>query len=157
MIPSAWIWCSAAVAVALLGVAAFRDARERHIPNGISLGVALSAVPMLAAVPAAEAGLGICFSILVFGGGAWVFSRGLVGGGDVKLGAAAMLWCGPALLSLFLLLFGVFTLLVAGLVRSGLLIPDGMDVAKDMPLAVAIAPAATLVIACRLLLYLFPV
>lgn len=156
MTQAVWICTAAAIAVALLAAAAFRDARERCIPNGISLGVALSALPMIAAVPAAEAGIGICLSILVFGGGAWAFGRGLVGGGDVKLGAAAMLWCGPALLSLFLLLFGVFTLLVAGLVRSGMLLPEGADSARDMPLAVAIAPAAMLVIACRLLLYLFP-
>jgi prepilin peptidase CpaA len=94
-------------ALALLVAAATTDALERRIPNALPLGLALvglarialdlaaggAALPLAADVAAAAA---------VFLLGAVGFRFGLVGGGDVKLLAAAALWLGAAALMPFL-------------------------------------------------------
>ncbi|MGH6898569.1 MAG: A24 family peptidase [Geminicoccaceae bacterium] len=82
--------------LSMLGLAAFKDLRERRIPNRLTAGLALlypiyvvtSPVPL--AWPVA---LGIAAVVFLIGLG--LFARELIGGGDVKLIAAVSLWAGP--------------------------------------------------------------
>jgi prepilin peptidase CpaA len=81
-----------------------------------------------------------------------MFSRGLVGGGDVKLLAAATLWAGagmtPALIALTALLGGALALLqLASIGLRAMLgppaaVPGGPARAAPVPYGVAIAGAA---------------
>jgi len=89
--------------VALLGAAAVSDMWNRRIPNIIPL--------LLAAIfPIALAAIGLppdwLFHLLgagvVLALGVVLFHRGLLGGGDVKLIAAATLWYGVDRLPIFL-------------------------------------------------------
>jgi prepilin peptidase CpaA len=101
---------------ALMAVAAIEDLRRLVIPNGLIIGLcilwplhlatAAHATPVLAveAVGGAAA---------VFLAGAMLFSRGLIGGGDVKLLSAASLWAGAGAIPPLLALTGVFGGLLA--------------------------------------------
>ena len=79
----------------MLGLAAFKDIRERRIPNPLTAGLALlypiyvlvSPIPV-AWLPA----LGLAGGVFVIG--LALFARKLIGGGDVKLIAAVSLWAG---------------------------------------------------------------
>jgi prepilin peptidase CpaA len=114
LVPLAWF-------VALMAIAAFDDFRRLVIPNGVIVGLSVLWPFYLASSPtgtllSAIAALGCGFA--VFFAGALLFSRGLVGGGDVKLLAAATLWAGPsgilpllALTGLLGGLLGLFALL----------------------------------------------
>ena len=146
----------------LMATAAFEDLRRLVIPNGLILGLCalwpfhLATAPLLA--PAA--GGAVLCAAAVFLVGALLFSRGLIGGGDVKLLAAATLWAGPGgtapLLVLTGLLGGVLSLLlltpIGALIaaaRPALLCPEGAAAHKASPLlvpyGVAIAAAALIV------------
>jgi prepilin peptidase CpaA len=92
---------------AAMVVAAIVDFRRLVIPNGLVL--ALGVLWLLhvegtrgaAPTAALEA---VAWAALVLTGGALLFARGLIGGGDVKLFAVATLWAGAgALPRLFLL------------------------------------------------------
>lgn len=143
----------------LMMTAAFEDFRRLVIPNWLVL--ALVALWPLALVsgavrPAAALGaLGI--AALLFIAGALLFSRGLVGGGDVKLLCAAALWAGPAatpeLLIVTAVLGGVLSLVLlsplgAHLHFAGRLFfgPPGITTVTDervpVPYGIAIAGAA---------------
>ncbi len=95
-------------ALALLVAAAATDARDRRIPNALCLGLAVVGVGRMvfevatggALLPVA-ADLGA--AALVFVLGAAGFRAGLVGGGDVKLLAAAALWTGAGAVLPFLM------------------------------------------------------
>jgi prepilin peptidase CpaA len=80
----------------MLGLAAFKDLRERRIPNRLTGGLA-ALYPMyvlVSPVPVAwPAALGLAVVVFVIGLG--LFARELIGGGDVKLIAALSLWAGP--------------------------------------------------------------
>ena len=83
----------------LMATAAFEDLHQRLvIPNGLILGLCILWPLHLATAPlptlAASGGAALC-AAAVFVAGAVLFSRGLIGGGDVKLLAAASLWAGP--------------------------------------------------------------
>ena len=96
--------------VALMAVAAFEDFRRLVIPNGVVIGLCVLWPFQLAAAPGASlitgmAAIGCGFA--VFFAGALLFSRGLIGGGDVKLLAAATLWAGPGGTLPLLLLTGL--------------------------------------------------
>src|SRR6516162_3360315 len=150
--------------VALMAVAAFEDFRRLVIPNGVVIGLCVLWPFQLAAAPGASlitgmAAIGCGFA--VFFAGALLFSRGLIGGGDVKLLAAATLWAGPGgtlpLLVLTGLLGGLLCLLL--LTPAGRLIatarptlgdPSGGDPGRGakrlvVPYGVAIAAAALIV------------
>src|SRR4029077_3934055 len=64
-------------------------------------------------------------AVAVFIGGAILFARGYLGGGDVKLLSAATLWAGPAGTPELLLLTGV----LGGALALFLLMPFGMQIA----------------------------
>ena len=99
-------WLCAAVYPLALAWAAFSDSRRLMIPNGASIAITLSFLPAalfggvgLAVVAGHYAvGLGLLLSGLV------LFSRGFLGGGDVKLLSAAGVWIGWNDLGAFLVL-----------------------------------------------------
>ena len=117
----------------LMATAAFEDLRRLIIPNGLILGLCVlwplyvATAPMLTLLAAGTAAL---YAVAVFLVGALLFSRGLIGGGDVKLLAAATLWDGPAAtISLF-----VLTSLLGGLLCLLLLTPIGALIAAAQPI-----------------------
>jgi prepilin peptidase CpaA len=108
--------------VVLMAAAAFEDFRRFIIPNWLTLGLcALWPLSLLAAPSTAAAVGGLACGLAVFVVGALLFSRGYIGGGDVKLLAAAALWAGPALLPSLLIVTG----LLGGVLALVLLSPVG--------------------------------
>jgi prepilin peptidase CpaA len=94
-------------AVLLLWAAA-SDLHSFSIPNRISAAMCLLYPAYVLASPVPVEWLPACgLALLTFGGGAFAFSRGWFGGGDVKLLAAAALWAGPAQFSLLLFVTGL--------------------------------------------------
>jgi prepilin peptidase CpaA len=111
-------FASAAGFAALMTAAGFEDVRRLVIPNRLVLGLLLlwplhltimPSVAVKTVIAAAAGALG------VFLCGALMFSRGWVGGGDVKLLSAATLWAGPgrlwSLLFITAMLGGAWSLL----------------------------------------------
>jgi prepilin peptidase CpaA len=97
--------------LSMLGLAAFKDLRERRIPNRLTAGLALlyPVYVLVSPVPVAwPAALGIATAVFLVGLG--LFARDLIGGGDVKLIAAVSLWAGLEQFALFALV----TTLVGG-------------------------------------------
>ncbi|MEM8569596.1 MAG: prepilin peptidase [Pseudomonadota bacterium] len=87
--------------VLLLVLAAAFDLRERTIPNGICVALAaVGVVRLLILMSSLETGamlgglLDVIASGCLFFVGAGLFAAGCLGGGDVKLQAAAALWLG---------------------------------------------------------------
>jgi prepilin peptidase CpaA len=79
----------------MLGLAAFKDIRERRIPNPLTAGLALlyPVYVLVSPIPVAWlTALGLATGVFVIG--LALFARKLIGGGDVKLIAAASLWAG---------------------------------------------------------------
>jgi prepilin peptidase CpaA len=142
-------------AASLLGAAAF-DLGWRRIPDVLSAGiVAAFAVAALSQVIGAGAlTWHVAAGVLVFAGGAALFFAGVIGGGDVKLMAAAALWIGwqdlPRFLVLVALLGGVLGVIVLAarrILRNGTApwLRRAIDNEEGLPYAVAIAGAALLV------------
>ena len=80
----------------MLGLAAFKDLRERRLPNALTgaLAALYPVYVLVSPTPVAwPAALGL--AVLVFAIGLGLFARNLIGGGDVKLLAALTLWAGP--------------------------------------------------------------
>jgi prepilin peptidase CpaA len=93
-----------AALLALLLLAALTDLRERRIPNWLTASTAALYPVYLVASPVPTAwlaALGLALAIAVVG--ALLFSRELIGGGDVKLIAAVSLWAGLDHFALFAL------------------------------------------------------
>ena len=140
----------------LMLIAAVEDLRRLVIPNEVVLALCvlwplqLAAAPTISLVGSAIAA--VC-AAAVFSAGALLFSRGLIGGGDVKLLTAATLWAGPGLTPALL----IVTALLGGLLTLALLSPlalravfapaAAVSAAKRMPVpyGVAIAGAALIV------------
>jgi prepilin peptidase CpaA len=135
--------------------AAASDVWRYTIPNELPVGLA---VAFLAVGPLAGLGLEGMFyhglaglTVLALGFGLFVLN--LIGGGDVKLLAAAAVWTGWGALAPFLLLVGLFgglaaavLILLRRVVPRGRLGPDGalgrlMSPAQGVPYGVAIAVA----------------
>lgn len=116
----------------LMATAAFEDCRRLVIPNGLILGLCVlwplhvMTAPMLTLMAAGSAAL--CAAAVLFVG-ALLFSRGLIGGGDVKLLFAATLWAGPAATLPLLVLTG----LLGGVLCLLLLTPAGALIAAARP------------------------
>src|SRR5579859_1614838 len=148
---------------ALMIVAAFEDLRRLVIPNVLPL--SLCVLWLLYIAPAAglvSVAGGIGCAAIVFIVGAICFSRGFLGGGDVKLLTAATLWAGPGLAPPLLLATGVF----GGALALVLLVPPcahlatlarvklgadaelqaGHRLTTPVPYGIAIVAAALLVI-----------
>ena len=120
-----------AIAVTAFGVvmaaAAFEDFRRLIIPNLLPIMLcALWPIYFAATAPSLYGALAaIGCALAVFVGGAILFARGYLGGGDVKLLAAATLWAGPAGTPELLMLTGV----LGGALALFLLMPFGMQLA----------------------------
>jgi prepilin peptidase CpaA len=116
------ISCLIAFAVLLL-LAAWQDWRTMQIADGISLGIAALFVPWALTGIAAgtfsllDLALALACAAGIFGLGALAFVAGAMGGGDVKLAAAASLFAGPGLM----LDFVTVTALVGGLLGVAIL------------------------------------
>ena len=86
--------------VGLLLWAAVSDLREFIIPNRVCAAIALLFIPHLIFSPVPVNWIaGGAFAAVLFLVGAFAFSRGWAGGGDVKLLAAVGLWSGDHMLA----------------------------------------------------------
>ena len=116
----------------LMIAAAIVDFRRLIIPNPLVGGLCvlwlLDLETTSDAIPATVIATIGC-AAAVFLVGAVLFSRGLIGGGDVKLLAAATLWAGPAATLALLVLTG----LLGGLLCLLLLTPAGALIAAIQP------------------------
>lgn len=88
-------WAAVIAASALLLVAAVRDVAVREIPNWIAFGLVLAAMPLRLA--SGDLLVGLAVALIVFLGLVVVWRLGALGGGDVKLWAAASLLIAPAI------------------------------------------------------------
>ena len=110
----------------LMLVAAIEDLRRLIIPNALIVALCLIWPLFVAAAPTVynvAGGLGC--ALAVFLAGAVCFSRGWLGGGDVKLLAAAALWAGPSQTPTLLLLTGM----LGGVLALFLMMPPGAHIA----------------------------
>jgi prepilin peptidase CpaA len=138
---------------AVIGFAAVSDIKSFRIPNRVSLAL-LALYPLhvvFSPVPVAWF-MALSVASLVFVAGFTLFLFGMVGGGDVKLLAAASLWAGSALVPQLLVIMGlaggalaVLALLVQYVRRYhasgivGVILPDASIAAPKLPYGVAIA------------------
>jgi prepilin peptidase CpaA len=145
------------LAIGVFVAAAYGDVRARHIPN--SLPLAIGALALVQLIPAGDphpALWAITAAAMILAVGLLQWRLGLVGGGDVKLLAAATLLVGAHDLFDFLFLMSlggaVVSLAVLGASRFGgpslLLLPyPGRAAARpSVPYGVAIATAAAWVL-----------
>jgi prepilin peptidase CpaA len=111
----------------VMAAAAVEDFRRLIIPNMLPIMlVGLWPVYFAAVAPSLYGALAaIGCAVAVFIGGAILFSRGYLGGGDVKLLSAATLWAGAEKTPELLLLTGV----LGGALALFLLMPFGMQIA----------------------------
>jgi prepilin peptidase CpaA len=155
--------CLTAFATLLLA-AAWQDLRTMSIADGLSLGIiAAFLVWSVAGLAGGTLSLGsigwaAACGVAVFAGGTLLFAIGALGGGDVKLMAAASLFAGPGLISDFLMV----TALAGGVMGAAILVgaPIGPLVAagdatvrtrlrRGLPYGPAIAAGGLWVIALR--------
>ena len=114
--------CLIAFAVLLL-LAAWQDWRTMQIADGISLGIAALFIPWALTGVAAgtfsllDLALALACAAGMFGLATLAFAAGAMGGGDVKLAAAASLFAGPGLMVDFV----TVTALVGGLLGVAIL------------------------------------
>src|SRR5580658_5659365 len=110
---------------ALMLIAAFEDLRRLIIPNALTVSLCVLWPFYVAATPSPLVILvSLGGALAVFLVGAFCFSRGYLGGGDVKLLAAAALWAGPGGIAPLLVLTGV----LGGLLALLLLMPPGAQI-----------------------------
>lgn len=117
--------------------AAISDLRSLTIPNRICLALmvlwfATWRGPQNAIGPMIDMGL----ALLIFLMGLAAFSRGLLGGGDVKLLAAGTLWAGHG----FALEFFTYTFVAAGVLALTILSPIAQWLAFYNPLYAGVPP-----------------
>ena len=114
--------CLIAFALLLLR-AAWQDWRTMEIADGISLGIVAVFVAWAATGIAAgtfsllDVAWALACAVGMFGVGTLAFAAGAMGGGDVKLAAAASLFAGPALI----LDFVTVTAVIGGLLGVAML------------------------------------
>lgn len=159
-----------AAVVALFLWAAFTDLRSFRIPNHACLGIlALYPVHLVArAHPLnwGEIGMAVAFASVVFAIGVFLFKKKVMGGGDVKLFALAVLWASPGdvrPLIFVTVLAGVVVALGVALHAASTLVTSGRPIAEtaanlrfapimkmSVPYGVAIAAGAIYVIGAPL-------
>jgi len=143
-----------AILAALLVWAAIVDLRTRTIPNWLNAVVAAMAPLFWWAAGIAfypDAVERICSAFLVFVFFFFIFCRGGMGGGDVKLGTAIALWFAP----LATLLFFIITSFAGGFVSIGAWIYHHkirrLEGKTEVPYGVAIAFGGLWLLAQRFL------
>jgi prepilin peptidase CpaA len=131
--------CAVTVFAVVMAVAAFEDFRRLLIPNLLPIILCVAWPIYFAAAPSLYGALAaIGCALAVFGVGAVLFAFGFLGGGDVKLMAAAALWAGPTKLPDLLLLTAVF----GGGLALFLLMPIGGQLATSARLMLGQPPMA---------------
>ncbi|HUB95257.1 MAG TPA: A24 family peptidase [Stellaceae bacterium] len=106
-----------ALAVGVLGWAAYGDARWRRIPNEVSIAVAaLGALRLVLAGDPGAALRTVVVAAIVLAVSFLLFARGVFGGGDAKLISGATLLVGSARVLDFLLLTSIFGALLVPIV-----------------------------------------
>ncbi len=149
---------SAILFSAVVAAAAWSDLRCRVIPNRFVAGLAIASTLLLTdgRMPIGTYGTSLLLALLTFVAGGALFVRGWVGGGDVKLLSAMLLWFPPGaalfLIETMLVLGGALSFCVLAarsLARRGLLPAGAVQaalLAEDLsvPYGVAIAGAGLL-------------
>lgn len=134
-----------AAASVLFLIASYHDIRHRSIPNALPLAVTGAAALKWAAIGQLEPALwavGVAAIVLVVT--ALCFRQGWIGGGDVKLMAAAVLFLGAPATVQFLLLMAV----IGGIMAVVLLVLRRRVAPRPtIPYGVAIAAAAIVMMA----------
>ncbi|HLI13330.1 MAG TPA: prepilin peptidase [Alphaproteobacteria bacterium] len=144
----------------LLAWAALSDSLHFRVPNTACLGIVLlyPSHVLASAMPVNWLG-GLITAAVLFIAGAALFSRGFIGGGDVKLLAAAGLWAGPHYIPILLVVMGVTGALLAlplwfaqyanrfkaAGIRGALRTPLKVDEREVLPYGIAIAAGASVV------------
>lgn len=140
---------SPAIFAGLLICAAISDIRSYTISNALCVLVALSYCLYAFTGPSeASAAVGVAGAVLIVGTG--LFAANVMGGGDVKLIAAAALWAGPHYIFPFLLITalagGMLSLAVMLRPRLYQLAGRTVDTSNlDVPYGVAIAAGGIMV------------
>jgi prepilin peptidase CpaA len=151
-------WLGLAVFTTALALAALHDVRFYLIPNRFCAAIAASFVLFAAgSLPAAEIGAALAAGVGLFAAGAVLFSRGLLGGGDVKLLAAVALWAPPAHFMEFMLATSLAGALLALLLMTPLrlCLPRPVEsesepvLRQPVPFGVAIAVGGLLAVTWR--------
>lgn len=117
-----------AIYAGALALAAASDLARFRIPNQVVLALAAGFVLFAPSLPLASIGLDLSAAVAVLLLGAVLFAFRIMGGGDVKLLAAATLWTGWGLLLPFLLLTSL-----AGAGLALLLLAARQFVPRSMP------------------------
>jgi len=129
---------TAVAALALVGLAAVTDVIRWQIPDWISIVVVVLAAVFGVAAPDFAWWSHTLAPCLMFGFGLLAFSRGWLGGGDVKLMTAVAAWTGVSALPIVFVAIavagGVLTLIITGWHRARRRAPT-----THVPYAVAIA------------------
>ena len=122
----------------LMVTAAIEDFRRLTIPNLVPAAVCLLwPIHFVTTAPSLFGALAtIGCALAVFIVGAACFSRGWLGGGDVKLLTAATLWVGPAATPSLLITTGV----LGGVMATFLLMPFGAQLAASARLLLGQIP-----------------
>jgi prepilin peptidase CpaA len=138
----------AGVAAALLGLgwAAVSDVTRYEIPNRACGVVALGYLVAGLGAPLGAWLAGLAPGIAILGLGAFLFSRGWLGGGDVKLAAVIALWAGPSRLTDFATVAAIVGVALAAVMLSPLrrrmpAPPEGVaaDFRQPMPFGAPLA------------------
>jgi prepilin peptidase CpaA len=147
---------SLALFAGLMTAAAFDDLRRLIISNRLTATLGLLwPAHFLTGEPSWPAALAaLIAAATVFAGGALLFARGWLGGGDVKLLSAAALWAGGAAVPALLVLTALFGGALAVLVLSPLgaqiaavrASPAASPARRPVPYGAAIAAAALVVV-----------
>jgi prepilin peptidase CpaA len=107
-------------AIGLLVIAAVNDIATMTIPNWVSIAIALAypAAALAAGETPLEIGAHLACGAVIFVAGFFLFNLGVLGGGDVKVFAAAGVWTGFSSLLPFL----TITFLAGGVLAGGILV-----------------------------------
>lgn len=139
--PQASLWILVIAAVTLFWVA-LTDLREFRIPNELVL--ALAGLYLLYALVSGQwvtMRWNIGFALLMMAGMIYAYWQQQMGGGDLKLLAAAFLWTGPWNALLFAILLLVFVGVHYAAVRLGWAAAQQSGTRLRIPLAPAVAGA----------------
>jgi prepilin peptidase CpaA len=117
--------------------AGITDCRSYTIPNRLPAALVLLYPAFVLTAPQGVDWMqAVLSAVLVFAIGAVFFSRGWMGGGDVKLMAAAMLWASPA----FGFVFLAGTALAGGILAAGHILRRRLAAANGAEAAPAALP-----------------
>lgn len=109
---------SLALSAGALVWSAASDLRLYEIPNAASIIIVGCFVCFSFCEPTKALLYQVLIGAGIFIGGALLFVRGLLGGGDVKLLAATSLWCSPHLLAPFAIVMGLAGAALAALMLT---------------------------------------